>query len=151
MHDTITDEEAAAFIGTVTQFTKTVSESDVYGFAGITGDFAANHVNEVYMAATPYRRRIAHGVLILGLTSTASTRMMERLDGRAVSYGYDRVRFTAPVYLGDTVTVTYTLERFDAAEQKAYSRIEAHRQDGALCLVATHILKFFPPVDGASR
>lgn len=130
-------------IGRQVRFSKTVTESDVYGFAGITGDLAPNHVDETYMATTPYRHRIAHGVLLLGYTSTASTRMLELIAGGAVSYGYDRVRFTAPVFLGDTVTVTYTLTDIDEQEAKAYSSIEVRKQDDTLCLAAIHILKFF--------
>ena len=135
------------------RFSKTVSESDVYGFGGITGDLARNHVDEAYMASTPYKHRIAHGVLLLGYASAASTQMMQEILGQhGVSYGYDRLRFTAPVYFGDTVTVTYTLERLDEEAQKAYSKVEVHNQDGVLCLVATHILKFFPVTgDGADE
>ena len=108
---------------------KTVSESDVYLFAGITGDFAPNHVDEEYMRGTPYGRRIAHGALLVGFMSTASTMMVERHGGLAqdetpVSLGYDRIRFIAPVFLGDTVTVTYTIAEVDlcAAAPGAGSR-----------------------------
>lgn len=128
-------------VGRSVSFAKTVGESDVYGFAGITGDLAPNHVDEAYMATTPYGRRIAHGVLLLGYSSTASTRMLELIGGGGVSYGYDRVRFTAPVFLGDTVRVRYTVERVEPGERKVYSRVEIRNQDDAVCLVATHILK----------
>lgn len=128
-------------IGTQVTFAKTVSESDVYGYAGITGDFHDNHVNAVRMAASPYGRRIAHGTLVLGYTSTASTRMAELLGGHAVSYGYDRVRFTRAVRLGDTITVTYTLRQLDPGARTARSAVEVHNQEGQLCLVAEHILK----------
>ncbi|TDD83054.1 dehydratase [Actinomadura darangshiensis] len=127
--------------GDAITFSKTVSESDVYQFAGVTGDLAPNHVDAEYMRSTPYGRRIAHGVLILGYTSTASTRALERANEHAVSYGYDRVRFTGPVFFGDTITVRYTTERVDPAERKIYSQIRVTNQDGDLCLVATHVLK----------
>lgn len=52
-------------IGAFVSFSKTVSESDVYGFAGITGDFAPNHVNEEYMRKSGYGARIAHGALMV--------------------------------------------------------------------------------------
>ncbi len=54
-------------IGDEFVFTKTVGESDVYLFAGITGDFTPNHINEEYMKKTPYKTRMAHGVLPIGL------------------------------------------------------------------------------------
>src|SRR5262245_60372021 len=52
--------------GDSVSFAKTVGESDVYLFAGITGDFAVNHVNEQYMARSKYGKRIAHGALLIG-------------------------------------------------------------------------------------
>jgi 3-hydroxybutyryl-CoA dehydratase len=128
-------------VGDSVRFTKTVGESDVYLFAGVTGDFAPNHVDRTYMARTTYGERIAHGVLVLGYTSTASSLMLAKVGADAVSYGYDRVRFTAPVFFGDTITVHYEVERIDEAEGKVYSAIRVSNQDGALCLVATHILK----------
>ena len=128
-------------VGDSVTFTKTVGETDVYLFAGITGDFAPNHVDRTYMERTRYGERIAHGVLVLGYTSTASTKMLAKAGADAVSYGYDRVRFTAPVFFGDTITVHYEVERIDEAERKVYSAIRVSNQDGVLCLVATHILK----------
>src|SRR5580765_6061573 len=93
-------------IGASTSFSKTVSESDVYLFAGITGDFAPNHVDEQFMRKTPYGRRIAHGALLVGYMSTASTLVNSLVAERVpsifpVSLGYDRVRFLKPVFLGD--------------------------------------------------
>jgi 3-hydroxybutyryl-CoA dehydratase len=128
-------------VGDSVRFSKTVGESDVYLFAGVTGDFAPNHVNRTYMARTAYGERIAHGVLVLGYTSTASSLMLAKAGADAVSYGYDRVRFTAPVFFGDTLTVHYEVERIDEAAGKIFSTIRVSNQDGVLCLVATHILK----------
>jgi acyl dehydratase len=53
-------------IGDSVSFSKTVGESDVYLFAGITGDLAPNHVNEEYMKKSSYGRRMAHGALLIG-------------------------------------------------------------------------------------
>jgi acyl dehydratase len=128
-------------VGDSVTFTKTVGESDVYLFAGVTGDFAPNHVDETYMARTSFGARIAHGVLVLGYTTAASSRMLQKAGADAVSYGYDRVRFTAPVFFGDTVTVHYEVERIDEAAGKVFSAVRVSNQDGVLCLVATHILK----------
>ena len=60
-------------VGDQVRFSKTVGDSDVYLFAGITGDLAPNHVDEEYMRGTAHGRRIAHGALLIGLTWTAST------------------------------------------------------------------------------
>ena len=134
-------------VGDQVRFAKTVSEGDVYLFAGITGDLARNHVDEEYMRGTPYGRRIAHGAALIGFMSTASTMTVERHGGLApsetpVSLGYDRIRFTAPVFLGDTITVTYTVAEIDPARRRSRSRIEVTNQQGETVAVAEHILKW---------
>ena len=86
-------------VGDQVSFAKTVGESDVYLFAGITGDFSGNHVDEEFMKRSVYGRRIAHGVLLVGYMSTCSTMMIEQgerngaADETPVSLGYDRIRF----------------------------------------------------------
>lgn len=136
-------------VGDQVRFSKTVGESDVYLFAGITGDLAPNHVDEEFMRRTSFGRRIAHGALLIGFMSTASTMMVERHGGLAsdetpVSLGYDRIRFTAPVFLGDTITVTYRVAEIDPVRRRARSAIEVTNQDGAVVAVAEHILKWVP-------
>jgi acyl dehydratase len=126
-------------------FAKTVGETDIYLFAGITGDFAVNHVNEQYMAGSRYGRRIAHGALLIGFASTCSTLMIEKCRGTAgdetpVSLGYDKVRFLGPVYIGDTVNLTYTIVEVDAARRRSYADIRIVNQTGDLVGVARHIL-----------
>lgn len=128
--------------GDTVSFSKTVGESDVYLFAGITGDFSPNHINEEIMLKTPFGHRVAHGVLSLGFASTTSTMMIERTKMTAVSYGYDRVRFIKPVLVGDTITATYTIAEIDEEALKTYADIEIVNQRGELCTVARHILKF---------
>ena len=60
-------------LGREVEFTKTISESDVYLYAGITGDFSPNHVNQTYMERSAWGKRMAHGMLLLGFVSTTST------------------------------------------------------------------------------
>ena len=131
-------------IGTQVQFAKTIGESDIYLFAGITGDLSPNHVNAEYMKTTPYGGIIAHGVLVVGLMSTCSTRILDYASSRrpAVSYGYDRIRFIKPVRVGDTVTVTYEIVAADALESKTTAAVTATNQLGEVVAVANHILKF---------
>ncbi len=131
-------------IGTRVEFAKTIGESDIYLFAGITGDFSPNHVNAEYMKTTPYGGIIAHGVLVVGLMSTCSTRVLDhaRSPRPAVSYGYDRIRFVKPVRVGDTVTVTYEIAAADAALATTTAAVTATNQHGDVVAVATHILKF---------
>jgi len=129
--------------GLSTTFRKTVSESDVYLFAGITGDLGANHVDEAFMATTPFGGRIAHGVLLLGFSSTATTEFLRVVGASGVSYGYDRVRFTSPVLLGETLEVTYTCREVDHERARSVSDIVVTAQDGRTCMVAQHILAYF--------
>jgi 3-hydroxybutyryl-CoA dehydratase len=128
-------------VGKTVTVRKTVSESDVYLFAGITGDLGPNHVDEEYMRKTRYGRRIAHGALAVGLMSNASTKILEGVPGTVVSYGYDRVRFPAPLFLGDTVTVTYEIVERDEAAGKTFARVTCTTQTGAVVAAATHIMK----------
>jgi acyl dehydratase len=141
-------------IGDQVRFAKTVGESDVYLFAGITGDLSANHVNEEVMKGSAYGRRIAHGALLIGFMSTASTLMIEQAGRRAgsatdaaetpVSLGYDRIRFLAPVFLGDTITVTYRIAEIDPARRRSRAEIAVANQAGTLVAVGQHILKWVP-------
>jgi len=133
-------------IGDGASFSKTVSEYDVYGFAGITGDFSPNHTNKAYMEKSSYGRLQAHGALMVGFMSTASTLAIAgtRADAAEtpVSLGYDRIRFLAPVYFGDTITVTYRISAIDETRRRSTGDIEIHNQDGVLVAVGQHILKW---------
>jgi 3-hydroxybutyryl-CoA dehydratase len=133
-------------VGDHTTFSKTVGESDVYLFAGITGDFAPNHVNKAFMEKSSYGRLIAHGALLVGFMSAASTIAIgaarASADELPVSLGYDRVRFLAPVFFGDTVTVDYRITAIDLDRRRATADIQVTNQDGTLVAVATHVLKW---------
>ena len=129
-------------VGQIATFAKTVGESDVYLFAGLTGDLYQNHTNEEYMKTTRYGRRIAHGALLVGYMSASSTRVTERCSHPVVSYGYDRIRFVKPVFFGDTVTVEYRITERDEAQQKVFAQVTCTNQRDEVVAVATHILKF---------
>jgi 3-hydroxybutyryl-CoA dehydratase len=141
-------------VGDQVRFSKTVSESDVYLFAGITGDFSGNHVNEEFMRSSMFGRRIAHGALLVGFMSTTSTLMIERslqrgLDSTPVSLGYDRVRFLKPVFIGDTVTVRYEIVEIDSESSRTRAVVEVSNQRNEIVAVAEHILKWLVRVDGS--
>ncbi|GIK85544.1 MAG: MaoC family dehydratase N-terminal domain-containing protein [Burkholderiales bacterium] len=128
---------------------KTVGESDVYLFAGITGDLSPVHVDHEYMKRnSPFGERIAHGVLLLGYTSAASTVLAARLTAEhgwksMVSLGYDGIRFVAPVRIGDTITVRYRLEARDEARQRTVSAFDVVNQRGETVLAGRHLMKWF--------
>ena len=130
-------------------FSKTIGESDVYLFAGITGDLSPVHTDHEFMKRnSPFGERIAHGVLVLGFTSTASTLLAARLTATfgwrsMVSLGYDGIRFIAPVRIGDTITVHYRLLERDPSRRRTTSEFEVVNQRGEKVLVGRHIMKWF--------
>lgn len=140
--------------GDTAVFTKTVGESDVYLFAGITGDLAPNHVNLTYMQRSRFGRLQAHGALLVGFMSTVAGMIAARTPPEAneiaVALGYDRIRFIKPVFLGDTVTTLYRVSTVDAARRRASAEIEVTNQDGTLVAVASHTLAWLanPPAVG---
>ena len=85
---------------------KTISETDVYLFAGITGDHNPAHINEHASMQTPFQGRIAHGILIAGLISAV---LAMKLPGAGTIYLGQELKFTKPVRFGDTVTATCTV------------------------------------------
>lgn len=136
-----------AELGDTVSFGKTVGESDVYTFAGVTGDFSGNHVDDAFMKNSKYGQRIAHGALLVGYMSTASTMMIERslskgIDCTPVSLGYDRVRFLAPVFFGDSIRVTYTISEIEEERRRTRAKVEVRNQRGELVAVAEHLLKW---------
>jgi acyl dehydratase len=128
-------------VGLRTRVTKTVSESDVYLFAGITGDFDPNHVDEEYTRKTSLGHRVAHGALIVGYTSAASTKILEDFDRPMVSVGYDRIRFLKPVYFGDTLTIDYVIESIERERERTIAKIDVKNQKDELVAVLTHIMQ----------
>ena len=125
--------------GAVT-FTKTIGEFDVYTFAGITGDYYPVHIDAVYAAKQPVGERVAHGVFLMGLMSTAAGQWMlkEKIDG--LSYGYEGVRFIKPILFGDTISVSYVGERDSDDGSRTYSRVDARNQHDEVIGVAQHII-----------
>jgi 3-hydroxybutyryl-CoA dehydratase len=88
-------------VGDKSQFSKTVSESDIYLFAGISGDMNPAHINEAYAAQTHFKTRIAHGMLSAGFISTI---LGCQLPGPGTIYLSQELKFLAPVRIGDTIT-----------------------------------------------
>ncbi len=85
---------------------RTITEADIVAHAGQTGDFFPHHMDAVWCATQPFGRRMAHGTLVfsVGIGMTAG-----EINPRAMSYGYDRLRFIRPVFINDTISVTATI------------------------------------------
>jgi 3-hydroxybutyryl-CoA dehydratase len=98
-------------VGDSAQMGKTITEFDVYGYAGISMDFNPIHINKEFAAGSRFKQRIAHGMLSASLISAV---IGTALPGRNAIYLEQYVKFTAPVFIGDTlkavVTVTEKLE-----------------------------------------
>jgi 3-hydroxybutyryl-CoA dehydratase len=90
-------------IGEEASFTKTITETDVYLFAGISGDFNPMHVNEEFAKKTPFKTRIAHGALPQSLIAPVLGMKLPGLGTIAVEIS---CRFKAPVFFGDTIMAT---------------------------------------------
>ena len=88
-----------------TSRTRTITETDIVNFAGLTGDFVELHMSETYAAAGPFGRRIAHGALIFSISTGLMIQMGEVTDTVIAFYGVDKLRFVKPVFIGDTIHV----------------------------------------------
>ncbi len=130
-------------VGATYTFTKTFSESDVYLFAGIIGDFFPAHVNEEYCKTMPYKTRILHGCLTFSLASTVSGGAALQSGHDMVAAGYDKLRFLKPVYFGDTITATYTFTDLDQERMKTTAECVMTNQRGEAVLTCIHYMKAF--------
>lgn len=118
-------------IGQQASVTKTVAESDVYLFAGITGDLNPAHTSEVAASKTMFKKRIAHGILGAGFISAV---LGMYLPGPGSIYVSQELKFTAPVYIGDTITATATVEELNLERNRAVLDTTVVNQDGVIVI-----------------
>ena len=114
-------------IGDKAQFAKTISESDIYLYAGLTGDFNPAHINTVYAEKTPFKTRIAHGMLLGGFISAV---MANQLPGPGTIYISQGLNFLAPVRIGDTITAEVEIVEILAEKKRARIKTTCFNQDG---------------------
>ncbi|AMM21603.1 dehydratase [Frondihabitans sp. PAMC 28766] len=121
---------------------RTITEADIVLHAGQTGDLYPHHMDAEWAATQPFGRRIAHGTLVL---SVAVGMTAGDINPRAMSYGYDRVRFVAPVFIGDTITSTaaITAVRPHPKQPERYGFVDelvtTTNQHGETVMVLTHV------------
>ena len=118
-------------IGDHASVTKTVSETDVYLFAGITGDLNPAHTNEVAASKTMFKTRIAHGMLGAGFISAV---LGMYLPGPGTIYMGQQLKFTKPVHIGDTVTATATVEEIILEKNRVILDTTVVNQDGEVVI-----------------
>jgi 3-hydroxybutyryl-CoA dehydratase len=114
-------------VGDAAQFSKTITEADVVLFAGVTGDLNPAHVDELWAQGSPFRGRIAHGMLTAGLISAV---LGMRLPGPGTIYISQELRFLAPVRIGDTVTARVEVEELMEQKNRVRLRTTCLNQDG---------------------
>ncbi len=128
---------------------RVVTEQDLDSFADLSGDHSPNHTDEAAMASSAYKGRIAHGALLVAFTSACSTAIVERIpEARRtetpVSLGYDRIRFLAPVYIGDRLRLRYAVVAVDPVRRRSRAAFTLHNAGGGLVCIGDHHLKWVP-------
>lgn len=127
-------------VGMSASFTKTIAETDVYLFAGISGDFNPMHLNEEFAKLTPFGTRIAHGALPQSLIAPVLGMKLPGLGTVALEI---TVRFKAPTYFGDTITATG--EIVEKLEKKRWVRMDLRWTNQKDELVAEGSALVIPP------
>ncbi len=117
--------------GQTASFTKTISETDVYMFAGITGDFNPAHIDETYAKTTAFKTRIAHGMLSAGLISNV---LGNQLPGPGTIYLQQQLNFRAPVVIGDTITATVEVVEIIREKKRVRLKTVCTNQDQVVVL-----------------
>ena len=103
-------------LGTSASFTKTVTAADIDAFAALSGDTNPVHLDQAYAETTPFKVRIAHGMLSVGFISAV---LGTKLPGPGAVYMSQTLRFKAPVKIGDSVTATCTVTELIAEKRRA--------------------------------
>jgi len=132
-------------IGETESFSKTVSEYDIYAFAGIVGDFYGVHLNEEYAKQTQFGTRIAQGALMVGFIATLMGYMAAKVPSPgAVSYRYD-IKFKAPVFMGDTITSKLVLIEKQEERNSCIYEATCANQNGVIVAAGQTVLKVLTP------
>ncbi|HEX6228547.1 MAG TPA: MaoC family dehydratase [Solirubrobacterales bacterium] len=132
-------------VGQAVESRKTISETDVYLFAGISGDFNPLHVDEQYAKRSQFGARVAHGPLILSLCAGPLGTELPGLGTIAVS---NQISYRRPVFFGDTITVRVEVAALDRDRNRATMAITWSNQDGDT--VAEGEMDVMPPRDPVS-
>lgn len=120
---------------------RTITETDIVIHAGQSGDFFPHHMDEEWCKTQPFKQRIAHGTLIftvaIGLTA-------DFVNEVSITYGYERLRFTKPVFINDTIKVIITIKDKKDHKKPEYGLVtelvECFNQHNELVMICEHIL-----------
>lgn len=140
-------EQIRLKVGDEVRVTKTFSESDVYVYAGITGDQSPYHVNESFCEQTPFRTRRVQEGLVFSLANTLSSALEEKSGKPCLGIGFDEIRFLRPVAFGETITGVFTVDTVDETRRRVRSRGAMYDRDGEKVLTCVGILKVLDDQD----
>jgi acyl dehydratase len=128
------------------EYVRDVTAELIAEFASVSGDFDPVHVDADYALTSHYGRLIAHGALMVALMSTASSilsaTIAEAVGHSNLSLGYDRVRFTAPVFAGDVITTAIRITELQPERFRVVCDLECRNEQGQIVAVAGHIMRF---------
>lgn len=120
---------------------RTITETDIVLHAGQSGDFFPHHMDEEWCKTQPFKHRIAHGTLVFTVAVGLTAQVINEVS---MTYGYERLRFTRPVYIGDTITVKVTIAGKADHKKPQYGivteRVEVFNQHQELVMVCEHLL-----------
>jgi 3-hydroxybutyryl-CoA dehydratase len=118
-------------IGDAAEFSKTISETDIYLYAGLSGDFNPAHVDEAYARKTYFKTRIAHGLIAAGLISAI---LGTQLPGPGTVYLKQELNFLAPVRIGDTISARVEVVEILPKKKRVRLKTTCSNQEGKVVL-----------------
>lgn len=118
-------------VGDKASLSKTISEYDVYTYAGLSGDFNPVHVNAEFAKTTMFKERIAHGMLSAAFISAV---LGTTLPGANTIYLAQELAFKAPVKIGDTITATVEVIEKIEAKNRLILKTTVTNQEGTLVI-----------------
>ena len=120
---------------------RTITETDIVLHAGQSGDFFPHHMDEEWCKTQPFKKRIAHGTLIFTVAVGLTAAVVNEVS---MTYGYERLRFTKPVFIGDTISVVVTIKEKKDHKKPGFGLVtelvETFNQHHELVMVCEHIL-----------
>jgi acyl dehydratase len=120
---------------------RTITETDIVIHAGQTGDFFPHHMDEEWCKTQPFKKRMAHGTLIFSIAVGLTANEINEV---AMTYGYERLRFIKPVFIGDTIKVTVTIKEKKDHKKPGFGLVtelvEAYNQNNELVMLCEHLL-----------
>lgn len=120
---------------------RTITETDIVIHAGQSGDFFPHHMDAEWCKTQPFKQRMAHGTLIFTVAVGLTAHVINEVS---MTYGYDRLRFIKPVFIGDTIKATVTIKDKRDHKKPGFGLItelvEVFNQQEELVMVCEHVL-----------